>query len=108
MNGKLPVVSCTQRGSGAVELTLISAKRLATRTVVPVDPVKCFQRTLSGHLAATDGRIAFSPGEEAAILTVLHKKQQWPAFRGTTSTIGMRGYRSMGFHENRASRVHPC
>ena len=78
------------------------AKRLATRAIVPGDPVKCFQRTLSGHLAATDGRMAFSAEEEAAILTVLQKKQQWPAFRGTTSTIGMRGYRSMGFHEKRA------
>ena len=48
--------------------------------------------------------MAFDPEEEAAILAVLKKKQQWPAFQGTTSTIGTRGYRGMGFHEKRASR----
>ena len=79
-------------------------KRLATRAVVPADPVKCFQRTLSAHLTSADGRMAFEPEEGAAILAVLKRKQKWPAFQGTTSTIGTRGYRGMGFHEKRASR----
>jgi len=46
--------------------------------------------------------MAFDAEEEAAILAVLQQKRQWPAFQGTSSTIGLRGYRSMGFHEKRA------
>jgi len=46
--------------------------------------------------------MAFDSEQEAAILAVLHLKRQWPAFQGTSSTIGMRGFRSMGFHEKRA------
>jgi len=73
--------------------------RLSTRGVVPPDPAKCFQRTLTAHLTGADGRMCFEPDEEAAVLLVLREKRQWPAFVGTDASIGSKGFRSMGFHE---------
>jgi len=34
---------------------------------------------------------------------VLLEKKQWPAFVGTASTIGAKGFRSTGFHQLSAS-----
>jgi len=60
---------------------------------------RTFQRVLTAHIAGSDGRRPFEPEEEAAILTVIRKKQQWPAFKGTTLTIGCKGCRAKGYHE---------
>jgi len=76
--------------------------RFRTRKDVPTDPAKRFQRTLTAHLTACDGRAPFEPEEEAAILSVLRQKRKWPAFEGTALTIGSKGFRSAGFHEKRA------
>jgi len=84
-------------------LTPLSNGRFNTRGYVPREPFKCFQRTLTAHLTASDGRAPFDPEEEVAIMSVLTQKKQWPAFEGTTSTIGATGFRSTGFHELGAS-----
>ena len=75
---------------------------------------RIFQRTLTSHITGTDARQPFKPDEEEAILKVIRKQQQWPAFYGTNLTIGSRGFRSHGYHEKRIgliplsteSRVH--
>ena len=40
---------------------------------------KTFQRALTGHISASDGRLPFSPEEEAAILKVIRAKRIWYA-----------------------------
>lgn len=66
-----------------------------------VDPEKNFQRTLSSHLTAVDGRTPFEPTEEAAILEVIRKKERWPCFANSTVRYGYAGYRAKGFHEKK-------
>jgi len=62
---------------------------------------KTFQRALTGHISASDGRLPFSPEEEAAILKVIRAKRIWPCFEGSNPplSIGAKGFRSKGFHE---------
>lgn len=59
---------------------------------------KKFQRSLSNHLSGVDGRSAFDPEEEAAILRVVRQKECWPCFPARLK-IGSMGFRSRGFHE---------
>jgi len=77
--------------------------RFHTRKDIPTNPAKRFQRTLTAHLTAADGRAPFEPEEEAAILSVLRQKRKWPAFEGMDFNIGSKGFRSMGFHEKGTS-----
>lgn len=60
---------------------------------------KAFQRSLSAHLTASDGRSPFTPSEEFAILKVIRKKQRWPCFPETDTKYGAMGFRTKGFHE---------
>ena len=60
---------------------------------------RTFQRSISAHIAGSDARQPFEPDEEVAILKVIRKKEQWPAFRGTELTIGCKGFRAEGYHE---------
>ena len=71
------------------------------------EPSRCFQRTLTAHITASYDRAPFEPDEEVAILNVLLVKKQWPAFLGTTSTIGAKGFRSTGFHQLSATYCVP-
>jgi len=38
---------------------------------------KTYQRALTGHLSATDGRLPFTPEEEEAVLAVVRVKKVW-------------------------------
>jgi len=60
---------------------------------------RTFQRILTSHVTGSDGRRPFEPEEEEAILKVIRKKHQRPAFQSTTLTIGCKGFRSKGYHE---------
>ena len=50
---------------------------LKTRIGVTNQPEKTFQRALTAHLTGSDGRQAFLPEEEAAILNVVRLKRVW-------------------------------
>ena len=50
---------------------------LKTRIGVTNQPEKTFQRALTAHLTGSDGRQAFLPEEEAAILKVVRVKRTW-------------------------------
>jgi len=50
---------------------------LKTRIGVKNDPERTFQRALTAHLTGSDGRQAFLPEEEAAILNVVRLKRVW-------------------------------
>jgi len=64
-----------------------------------LDMEKTFQRVLTAHCTGSDGRRPFDPEEEKAILQAIRLKRQWPAFRGSSLTIGLKGFRGIGFHE---------
>ena len=72
---------------------------LQSRAASPGNPTKVFQRCLTAHITASDGRQSFSPEEERAILRVIREKKVWPAFQGTNITIGGKGFRALGYHE---------
>ena len=55
----------------------------------------------TAHLTGSDGRRPFSKAEEEAILLVLREKRVWPAFEGTSLSIGTKGFRSHGWNEKR-------
>ncbi|KAH9257747.1 hypothetical protein BASA81_004213 [Batrachochytrium salamandrivorans] len=69
---------------------------VSTRKRVMNSMEKAFQRSLSAHLTASDGRSPFTPSEEFAILKVVRKKQRWPCFPETETKYGAMGFR---FHE---------
>ncbi|KAH9249058.1 hypothetical protein BASA81_013270 [Batrachochytrium salamandrivorans] len=66
---------------------------------------KKFQRSLSNHLSGVDGRSAFDPEEEVAILKVVRKKECWPCFPPRLK-IGSMGFRSKGFHEKQQQQCN--
>jgi hypothetical protein len=66
---------------------------------------KTFQRILTCHITGSDGRQPFSPAEEDAILRILRQKRIWPAFSGTNSNIGHRGFRTLGYHEKKQQKI---
>ena len=72
---------------------------LGTRRQVTKDPEKTFQRTLSSHLTAIDGRAPFTEKEEEAILQVLRQGNVWPCFSGCEVRFGCSGFRARGYHE---------
>lgn len=53
-----------------------------------------------------DGRSAFDPEEEEAILILLRKKTSWPCFPPDLAHLGKR-FRSNGYHEKRRGLVGP-
>ena len=75
---------------------------VSTRKVLPPNPEKAFQRALSAHITGVDGRVAFTPAEEEAILKVLRKKERWPCFVNSSTRFGLMGFRAKGFHEKAA------
>ena len=72
---------------------------VSTRKALPPNPEKAFQRALSAHITGVDGRVAFTPSEEHAILKVLRKKERWPCFETSSTRFGLMGFRAKGFHE---------
>lgn len=74
---------------------------LETRRHGCSNPAVAFQRTLTCHLTASDGRKPFNPEEERAVLHVLRQKRAWPCFEGSTVEHGIYGFRSLGYHERR-------
>ena len=56
-------------------------------------------RIAAAHITSSDGRRPFTEAEEEAVLEVVRAKRVWPAFKGTTSSIGIKGFRSYGYHE---------
>jgi hypothetical protein len=71
------------------------------------DAAKRYQRTVTGHLNAADGRSPFTPEEEAAVLEEVRQKRTWPCFLHLPPDqhLGSRGYRAQGFHERRSPRA---
>lgn len=59
---------------------------------------KKYHRTLTNHVSGVDGRTAFDPEEEEAILALFRLKQPWPCLPKSLSSIGKR-YRTKGYHE---------
>jgi len=51
--------------------------QMRSRSHKVAEPEKTFQRTITCYLSATDGRLPFTPEEEAAILKVVRVKQVW-------------------------------
>ena len=67
---------------GLIDASAIHSKAcfnewVATREGLQKHPEKTFQRTLTATLSGSDGRIPFTPQEEAAILEVLRAKRVW-------------------------------
>lgn len=58
-----------------------------------------FQRTLSAHLSALDGRSPFTSEEERAVMAQVRKREVWPCFRRGRSVVGSSGFRGRGYHE---------
>jgi len=58
-----------------------------------------FRRSLTTHISSTDGRVPFTPKEEAAVIKVLKRREPWPCF--DEWSIGCAGFRGMGYHENK-------
>jgi hypothetical protein len=71
------------------------------------DYEKGFQRSLTAHLTKSDGRRPFTAEEEAAVLLVVRQKKVWPAFEGTSITVGVHGFRATGFHEQIEAASQP-
>ena len=65
---------------------------LQSRASAPGNPTKVFQRCLTAHITASDGRQPFTPADERAILRVIREKKVWPAFQDTSVTIGHKGF----------------
>jgi hypothetical protein len=82
-----------------------------TRTRSPPYPEAVFQRTLSGHLTAADGRgeclylrrkeyltrnnaAPFTSEEETAILVIVREKKTWACFEASAGR-GRLGYREL-------------
>jgi len=72
---------------------------LQSRAATLSNPTRVFQRCVTAHITASDGRQAFTLEEERAILRVIRQKAVWPAFQDTSVTIGHKGFRVLGFHE---------
>jgi hypothetical protein len=82
---------------GCYELWVSSRKQTHSK------PGRAFQRALSAHVTATDGRTCFSKEEEEAILIVLRRKERWPCFEGSDHKMGAMGFRE--FHQQAAHFV---
>jgi len=66
---------------------------LSTRSRIPAEPEKTFQRILTSTVSGTDGRQPFTPEQETTVLKQLRVKRAWPAFADTGLTIGIKGFR---------------
>jgi len=119
---KRHVFAVKRKGDGAAQDDGVISREcyedwLFTRSRIPADPEKTYQRILACTIAGTDGRQPFTPDEEATALKQLRVKRVWPAFAGTGLAIGTKGFRgcvpgllsaraltrshvhSLGFHE---------
>ena len=67
---------------------------LSTRSHIPNEPEKTFQRILTSCVTGTDGRTPFTPAEEAAVLVQIRQQRVWPAFTDSPLTVGIKGFRS--------------
>lgn len=67
----------------------LTSRRMPSKS----NPKKCFQRALSAHLTASDGRQPFSPEEERAVLSLL---------RGGGLLPKPLGFRGLGYNEKLA------
>eukprot|EP00924_Labyrinthula_sp_SR-Ha-C_P010599 snap_masked-scaffold_61-processed-gene-0.36-mRNA-1 protein AED:1.00 eAED:1.00 QI:0/-1/0/0/-1/1/1/0/265 len=68
-------------------------------------PEESFRRVLTAHVCGLDGRKPFPEAVEKSLLVELRKRQVWSCFKGTKSTIGVRGFRNYGFHENKEQNL---
>lgn len=70
-----------------------------TRKSPPKKPQESFRRVLTAHACGVDGRRPFPEHVEASLLKVLRRKEVWDCFKGTGVSIGIRGFRNVGYHE---------
>lgn len=82
-------------------------KWVETRKSQLKQPEESFRRVLTAHVCGLIGRKPFSADVEASLLRCLRRKQVWPCFKDTKVTIGIKGFRKAGFHENRRGIFGP-
>lgn len=72
---------------------------VVTRKCPPKQPEESFRRVLTAHICGVDGRRPFPVHIERHLLQILRKKEVWDCFKGTSVSIGVRGFRNQGYHE---------
>mmetsp|Transcript_17536 Transcript_17536/g.21225 ORF Transcript_17536/g.21225 Transcript_17536/m.21225 type:complete len:524 (+) Transcript_17536:265-1836(+) len=72
---------------------------IKTRKTAPKKPHESFRRCLTAHTRGSDGRKPFAEDAEAKILEVLRQKKRWPCFEKHEVSIGVQGFKALGFHE---------
>lgn len=99
-------------GSDMIDATGVISREcydlwVKTRKQLPPNPEKAFQRSLSAHVTGVDGRVPFTPSEEAAVLKILRRKERWPCFEQSATRFGLMGFRAKGFHEKSSEMNEP-
>mmetsp|Transcript_5294 Transcript_5294/g.6375 ORF Transcript_5294/g.6375 Transcript_5294/m.6375 type:complete len:473 (-) Transcript_5294:797-2215(-) len=83
-----------------------------TRKTEPKKPHESFRRCLTAHTRGSDGRKPFDEDAEAKILEVLRQKKRWPCFEKHDVSIGVQGFKALGYHEtqrkNDCNEVQSC
>ncbi|KAH9256914.1 hypothetical protein BASA81_004735 [Batrachochytrium salamandrivorans] len=101
------------RPDGTVDASQVTSREcyeaflLAKKSVHCENEAKKFRRTLTTHLTGVDGRRAFEPAEEEAILLLLRQNKPWPCFPAEMQVGSM--FRGKGFHEKQLlmNQSHP-
>jgi len=88
-------------------------KWVSTRKGALKQPEESFRRVLTAHICGLIGRKPFPPDVEANLLKHLRRREIWDCFKGTKVSIGIKGFRKLGFHESRRgifgkSEPTPC
>ena len=70
-----------------------------TRKSYPKQPAESFRRVLTAHVCGLDGRKPFPRAVEKSLLPLLRQRRPWPCFDDKNNTIGIRGFRKLGYYE---------
>lgn len=82
-------------------------KWVATRRSKLKQPQESFRRVLTAHVCGLDGRRPFPVDVEKSLLKALRKREIWECFRDTGVSIGIRGFRNVGYHERNGQQEKP-
>lgn len=94
-----------RNSDGTVDVSRLFSKEcyekwVNTRKKAPLKPHESFRRSLTAHARGSDGRKPFDEDVEVKIMEVLRRKQRWKCFEGHTVSIGVQGFKALGYHEN--------
>lgn len=78
---------------------------LESRITKPLNPHEAFRKIITAHCKAEGGMQPFPKDVEKSVLKEIRKSRVWPCFKGTSSKIGLRGFKSKGYWETQ--RVNP-